>query len=62
MAVSLIDYAFIGNFDKVKECIKNGVDVNACESSGNSALYHAVSNNREKCVKFLLDHGADPNR
>jgi len=41
MAVRLLDYAFGGNLRKVKRCINNGVDVNAFESSGNSALYHA---------------------
>ena len=62
MAVSLIDYAFRGNLRKVKRCIKSGVKVDACESSGNSALYWAVVSNRRKCVKFLLECGADPNR
>ena len=62
MAVSLVNYASKGNFDKVKECIKNGVDVNASEGSGNSALYYAVLNNRDKTVKFLLNSGANPNR
>lgn len=62
MAVRLLDYAFGGNLRKVKRCINNGVDVDACESSGNSALHHAVSRNQRKCVKYLLSCGADPNR
>ena len=62
MAVRLLDYAFNGNLRKVKRCINSGVDVDACESSGNSALYHAVSRNHQKCVKYLLSCRADPNR
>ena len=62
MAVSLIDYAVRGDVKKVKRCIENGVNVDACESSGDSALYQAVVRNRQKCVKFLLECGADPNR
>ena len=62
MAVRLLDYAFKGNLRGVKRCINSGVDVDACESSGNSALYHAVSRNQRKCVKYLLRSGADPNR
>jgi len=62
MAVHLLDYAFSGNLRKVKRCINRGVDVDACESSGNSALFHAVSRNHEKCVKYLLSCRADPNR
>jgi len=62
MAVRLLDYAFYGNLRKVKRCINSGVDVDACERSGNSALFHAVSRNNQKCVKYLLSCGADPNR
>ena len=62
MAVRLLDYAFRGDLRKVKRCLNSGVDVDACESSGNTALYHAVSRNQLHCVKFLLRSGADPNR
>lgn len=62
MAVSLISYAFRGDLKKLKRCINSGVNVDACESSGDSALYQAVVRNRRKCVKFLLENGADPNR
>lgn len=62
MAVNLINYASKGNLRKVKRCIENGVVVDACESSGNSALYYAVCRDRRECVKYLLERGADPNR
>lgn len=61
MAVNLINYAFKGNLRKLQP-EENGVVVDACESSGNSALYYAVCRDRRKCVKCLLERGADPNR
>ena len=62
MAVRLLEYAIRGNLRKVKRCINSGVDVDSCERSGNSALYHAVSRNQQKCVEYLLSCGADPDR
>ncbi|KAL9979081.1 hypothetical protein ACROYT_G016683 [Oculina patagonica] len=62
MAVGLLDYAFRGDLRKVMRCINSGVDVDACESSGNTALYYAVSRNQRKCVEYLLRCGANPNR
>ena len=62
MAVRLLDYAFRGNLRKVKRCINSGVDVDACECSGNSALYLAVRRSQQKCVNYLLSCGADPDR
>ena len=62
MAVRLSYYASKGHLKRVKRCIKDGVDVDACRNSGKTALFHAAQNNREKCVKYLLVCGADPNR
>ena len=62
MAARLLDYASRGDLRKLRRCIESGVDVNACDGSGNSSLYYAVSRDQQNCVEYLLDCGADPNR
>ena len=43
--------------------INNGAEVNAQDSSGNTALHCAINSvcwDREDIVQFLIDHGSDP--
>ena len=46
---------------EMEKYLKEGVDINAQASDGNTALMIASVNNKPDIVKFLLEHGADPN-
>lgn len=48
-----------GDMARVKELLSEGVDVNAQDEAGYSALHGAVSYSHLVLVKYLLDHGAD---
>lgn len=48
-----------GNFKKIKECLANGVDVNARDIFGYTALMLASINGHFEIVKYLVEHGAD---
>lgn len=45
-----------------ENALKSGVDVNADLGEGRTALITAAMRNRPAMVRFLLEHGADPNR
>ena len=49
------------DMSKVKEFIKNGIDINRLHCFGTSPLIWAIRDN-PGIVKFLIDHGADVNR
>lgn len=57
----LWNYAMVGNLVAIQkmfaECRASPYDVNI---HGSNALIYAVSHNRSKTVRFLLDQGADP--
>ena len=53
--------AALGQFEAVKEFIANGMDINTkCQYEGDTALTYAASEGNVPMVKWLLDHGADP--
>lgn len=59
-----VRYAEPGNieyYERVKFFLDEGIDVNALDSGGATALYTAVGNKNVKVVKLLLDSGANPN-
>jgi ankyrin repeat protein len=58
----LIEYIMYQEFDKAKELINNGADVNyQDESSGSTALMLACQYNFIDMATFLIEHGADLN-
>ncbi len=46
--------------EAIKVCIDGGVDVNAADGRGQTALYGAALMGYDEVVKFLLAHGANP--
>lgn len=57
----LMNFASIGDEKAIKLLIKNGVDVNAKDNSGFTALMYAIVDAHEKIVRLLLDNGANVN-
>src|ERR687890_275734 len=50
-----------GDTDELVHILSRGVDVNARNQHGMTALMHAARNGHERVVRALLEHGADPN-
>jgi ankyrin repeat protein len=57
----LLDYSLNGNLNGVKECIKNGVDVNCKNNGGWTPLLYSSKENHLEIVKMLIENGADVN-
>ena len=49
-----------GNFEKVKECLKNGANINYRHHS-NTALHWAIWHKKNDIAKYLIEQGADIN-
>jgi len=54
------DAAMRGNSDVVRQLVENGVDINAAQPDGATALQWAAYNSDEELAQFLLANGADP--
>lgn len=50
-----------GNIDFIKEKISQGINVNAIDSKGRTALNQAIINNKVAIVQILIQAGANPN-
>jgi ankyrin repeat protein len=46
------------SIEAVKLCVERGVDVNAFNTNGQTALHSAVARGAENLVKYLAEHGA----
>ena len=50
----------VEEIDALRLLLKHGADVNAARHDGQTALHFAAKNGSAKCVRILLDAGADP--
>jgi ankyrin repeat protein len=60
-STQLLQASSLGDLDSVKELLAKDADIPARDEYGWDALYHAVYGTKVKTVKFLLEHGANPN-
>lgn len=51
-----------GELAKFKSCLQQGVDINACNRQGQTAIMLASLNRQYECVAALIDAGADINK
>jgi len=56
---SELHYAVVDrNLERVKELVRQGMDVNLADRNGWTALHFAAQNNDAETARFLLDSGA----
>lgn len=60
-STQLLLAASLGDIEMVKVLMDKDADIHARDENGWDALYHAAYGTKVKMVKFLLEHGADPN-
>lgn len=53
------DAASMGNTYIMRQALKAGVDINAIDEHGNTALHYAVSNLHLKASQFIINHGGE---
>lgn len=58
---SLLEAAAAGDVGSIQSCIERGVDVNAADAGGATALRMAAGNGHVEAVQFLVEKGADVN-
>jgi ankyrin repeat protein/beta-lactamase regulating signal transducer with metallopeptidase domain len=51
--------AYIGDMDKVKECLQKGADVNSQADDGGTALHAAACSGKKDIVELLISKGAN---
>jgi len=59
--IALIDAAFDGNIEAVKQHLAAGTDVNAKDRMGFTPLHHAVTFGHKEIIELLIAEGADVN-
>ena len=57
----LRDAASSGNLSELAELVREGIPVNALSSFNNTAVLYAALHGKSKCVRFLIENGADVN-
>ena len=58
--MDLIEAAYNGEVERVKELLDSGADRNFQDKDGYTALWMATSERDTEIVRLLLDRGADP--
>lgn len=58
---ALVTAALCGDYDVVTSLVEAGADINARDELGRTALMVAVDETYSGIVKYLLEHGAEPN-
>ncbi|KAM6163629.1 inactive serine/threonine-protein kinase TEX14 [Rhynchocyon petersi] len=61
LEAQLLEYVQQGNYVKVKKILKKGIQVDAINSLGQTALFIAALLGLPKIVDVLVDYGSDPN-
>lgn len=61
LSADLVEAAITGNTSKMERLVKQGADVNAHDSEGNTPLVWALAAHNHAGLKKLLDLGANPN-
>jgi len=51
--------AYLGDMDKVKKRLQDGIDINSQEDFGCTALHTAANGGKKDIVEFLINKGAD---
>lgn len=52
----------VADYDSAEVILRCGGHVDICNAAGHTALREAIDHNRSDSARFLLRHGADPNR
>ena len=58
-ATPIHDAALVGDLEKIKSLVSNGVNINVPQEDGYTPLHFAVSNSRLEVVELLISLGAD---
>jgi len=51
--------AYMGDMEKLKKCLQDGMDINSQEGFGCTALHAAADSGRKDIVEFLISKGAE---
>ena len=57
-AAALCDAALRGDLEKIRLCIRCGIDVNAADYDRRTCMHVAASEGDHKLVSLLMEHGA----
>ena len=60
--ISIHEAAFKKDIDAIKQILASGVDVNAKDNDGDTALFIATGEGHKEVIKLLIAKGADVNR
>ena len=60
-AKSIHAAAMLGDKEKVKAFLRQGIDVNLKDDKGNTPLFYAIRDGHDELAQFLIDQGADIN-